>query len=113
MDIGSFLLSVVDRNQLQVLAYLCSANLILGVVAALAKGKFELVLLMAFWRRVLVVFGSYLAVAIAAKGLADFTPLREAIWVGLLAYLAAQIISNITDLTGIHLPDGLKKYIER
>ena len=113
MDIVNFILSVVDKGQLQILAYLCGANFILGTVAALSKGKFELVQLMGFWRRVLVVFGSYSAVAIAAKGLADFTPLREAIWLALLAYLTAQIISNITELTGITIPAGLKKLIER
>lgn len=108
----AFVLGVVNVQQLNVLAYLCGANLLLGLVAALAKGQFELAKLKDFWRRVAVVFGSYLSVAIAVKGFADFTPLVTAIWVALLAYLVAQIVGNLKDI-GLPIPEGIAKFIEK
>ena len=111
MEIIDFIQRVVDKQQLQVLSYLIAANFVLGIVAALARGTFELVKLMGFWKRVAVTFGSYLTVAIAAMGLTDFGPMREAIWVALIAYLAANILGNIKDLIGRDLPG--QKWVER
>ena len=112
MEISNFLFSIVDKGQLQILADLLGANLILGVIASIAKGKFELIKLQDFWKRALVVFGGYVAVALASKGLADFEPLRTAAWVAMMAYLAANIVGNLKDI-GIPVPAGLMKYIER
>lgn len=111
-SIVEFVKSVLSAQELQVLAYLCGANLLMGLVAALAKGKFELIQLMNFWRRVAVVFGSYTVVAIAVKGFADFAPMREAIWVALIAYLVAHILGNLKDI-GLPIPEGLQKFIDK
>lgn len=108
----TFLLSVIDKGQLQILAYLCGANFALGTLAALLSGKFEVVKLKDFWKKVLLTFGAYASVAIAAKGLADFDPLLEITWVALIGYLAAQLVSNLKDL-GLPIPDSLSKYIEK
>ena len=112
MDIMQFILSVIDKGQLQVLAYMIAANLILGLVAALKDGGFELARIKDFWRRVGVVFGSYLVVAIAAKGLADFEALRTVAWYALIAFMATQIVGNLKSF-GLPIPDGLQKWIER
>lgn len=112
MDIMQFLKSIVNPSQAQVLMYLVAANLLLGIVAALAKGAFELAKLKDFWKRVLVVFGSYLVVSVAAKGLADFVPMVTVIWVALIAYMAAQIVSNLKDM-GLPIPSSVTKYVEK
>lgn len=108
-----FVLSVIDQGQLQTLAYGVGGNLILGVLAALVRDKFELVKLINFWKRVITVFGSYVAVSIAAKGFTDLGELRTAIWLALLAYLLAQILANLQELTGITIPEKLQRWIER
>ncbi len=76
MDMLNFVKSVVDAGQLQVLAYLVMANLILGVVAAIVKGTFELNKLVDFWKRVVMVFGSYLSVSLASKAMTDLEVMR-------------------------------------
>ncbi len=116
MDILVFLKSIVDPVQAQSLAYLVTANLILGIIAALATEKFEIARLADFGKRVAIVFGIYLAVAFAVKAMADFEPLRLAIWIALIGYLVSQIVGNVKDLlkkVGIPLPDGLMQWIER
>lgn len=107
-----FIQGLVDPVQAQALAYLCGANLLLGALAALVKGQFELVRLADFWKRVAVVFGSYLAVSIASRAMADFAPLQTALWVALLAYLAAQVTGNLKDL-GLPIPDRISNFLER
>lgn len=116
MDILIFLKSIVDPVQAQTLAYLVTANLILGILAALITVKFEIARLADFGKRVAIVFGVYLAVAIAVKAMADFEPLRLAIWIALIGYLVSQILGNIKDIlkkVGIPLPDGLMQWVER
>lgn len=113
MELVPWILGLVDPTQAKVLAYLSGANLVLGVAAALFHGKFELAKLMDFWKRVAIVFLSYVSVALAAKGLADFEPLLTAVWVALIGFLVTQIVSNITELLGIKIPEGLQKWLER
>ncbi len=113
MDISQFILSVIDKTQLQVLAYLLGANLLLGLIAALYKGDFEVARIKDFWKRVAVVFGAYITVAIAAKGMADFTPLVAAAWLALIGYLGTQILSNLRDLKIIPSHIMLWKWLER
>lgn len=112
MDMLNFVKSVVDAGQLQILAYLVMANLILGVIAAVVKDTFELNRLKDFWKRVVMVFGSYLAVSLASKAMADLEVMRTSVWVALLAFLVAQIVGNLKEL-GLPLPDKISKFIER
>ena len=112
MDIASFLKSVVDPLQAQTLAYGIGLNLILGIIAALVKGEFELNRLKDFGKRVVVTFGSYVAVAIAAKAVGDFEPLRTAAWLALSAFLVAQIVGNLKEL-GLPIPKKVRKFIEK
>ncbi len=112
MDMLNFVKSVVDAGQLQVLAYLVMANLILGVVAAIVKGTFELNKLVDFWKRVVMVFGSYLAVSLASKAMADLEVMRTSAWIALLAFMSAQIIGNLREL-GLPIPAKITKFIER
>ena len=112
MDIVEFLKSIVDPTQAQVLTYLILANILTGVVGALAKGKFELVKVVEFWKRLGVVVGAYLIASLAAKGLADSELLRDVCWVALLAHLAGHIISNLKEW-GLPVPDKLSRWIER
>lgn len=113
MDILDFLKSVVSLDQAQVLLYLILANLILGTVAAIKQGEFELARFMDFGKRVITVFGTYLAVAIAAKAVADWSTMRDIAWASLIAYLGTQIVSNVKDLLGVPLPVSISKWIER
>lgn len=112
-SISQFLQSMVSVDQAQVLGYMVLANLILGSVAALKQGQFELAKFKDFCKRLIIVFGTYLGVAVASKGMADWTPLRDVAWAGLIGYLGTQIVSNVTDLIGKKLPDGISKWIER
>ncbi|MDP2730565.1 MAG: hypothetical protein Q8O55_08775 [Dehalococcoidales bacterium] len=113
MDISQLVLSVIDKTQLRVLAYLLGANLLLGVIAALYKGDFEVARIKDFWKRVAIVFGAYVTVAIAARGLADFAPLATASWLALIGYLVTQIMSNLRDLKILPSHIMLWKWLER
>ena len=112
MDILTFLQAIVNVTQAKVLALLILANLVLGTVASIKEGKFEVNRLKDFLRRTLVVFGGYLGAALAGAALADFSPLRTVAWAALVAFLAAQIVGNLRAL-GLPLPDSVTKWIER
>lgn len=113
MDILEFIKSVVNENQAQTLVYLILANLILGTVAAIYKSEFELARFMDFGKRVLAIFGSYLAVAIAAHAMADFDAIRTVYWSALIVYMVSQIASNLKDLGIVPIPDSINQFIER
>lgn len=108
-----FLQSVVSLDQAQVLAYMILANLVLGTVAALKDGKFELAKFWDFGKRTLIVFGTYLGVSVASKAIADFTELRNIAWGALVAYMGTQVISNVTDLLGTKVPEGVQKWLQK
>ena len=112
MDIMAFLESVVDMGQLKILAYLIMANFGLGVLVALWKGKFELAKLKDIWKKIGIVFGAYLVATITMKGLVDFAPMATVIYVGLVAYISAELVRLLKEL-GIPIPDGLMKWVER
>ncbi len=112
-SILQFLQSVVSVDQGQVLVYMILANVILGTVAALKKGEFELAKFSDFGKRVIVVFGTYLGVAIASGAIADWTPLRDIAWGALTAYLGTQLLDNVKDLLGLKIPENISKLIER
>ena len=112
MDILSFISKIVDIGQLQVLGYLIGANFVLGTVAALVKGKFEIARLKDFWKRVGTVFGAYITVAVLAKGIADWAIMVPVIYWTLVAYMGAQLVSNLKDC-GLPIPPPLQKFIER
>ena len=110
--IWTFLQSLISVQQAEILVYLLFANFILGVVAAIKTKTFEAVKMLDFWKRVAFTFGAYLALSFAAHA-ADFSALRDATMVSLVAYLVAQIKTNVEDLTGIKVPASINKYIER
>jgi len=112
MDIVGFLQQVVDATQAQVLVYLLLVNLVLGVLAALRKGKFELARLKDFGLRTITVLGTYLGVSVASVAMADFTPMRTVAWAALVAFLATQILDNAKDL-GLPVPNVIGKWLER
>lgn len=111
-NILEFIQEMVSDGQVQTLGWLILANVILGTVAALYRGKFELVKFMDFGKRVIVIFGSYLGVAIAAKGMADFDSLITVYWAALLAYMAGQILSNLKELGIAPIPDSIMRFVE-
>ena len=110
MDIPSFIFSVVDKGQLQVLAYMCGANLVMGTVGALVRGDFQIAKLKDFWRTIGLVFVAYTTVAIAAKGLADFAPLVTAVYLALIGGLSVKLINNLKDW-GLPIPEKLQKFL--
>ena len=110
--IADFLRSLVDPTQAQVLIYMIAANVILGIGASVLSGTFELNKLLNFWKRVLTVFGAYIAVSIVGTVLTDFEAMRTVIWATLIAYMTAQIVGNLKDL-GLLIPKGVSKFIER
>lgn len=112
-NILEFIESVISLDQAQVLAWLIIANLILGTIAALVIGKFELARFKDFGKRVLIIFGSYLGVSVAAFAMADLEALRTTYWAALIAYMAAQLLSNLKEIGVLPIPDSISKYIER
>lgn len=112
-SILEFIQTIVSVNQAQALMYLILANLIIGSVAALKNGEFEIARFRDFGSRVIVVFGTYLAVAIASNAMADFVSLRDVAWGALVAYLSTKILDNVKDLLGIQLPESISKLISR
>ncbi len=112
-NILEFLQSMVSSSQAQVLVWLILANLVLGTVAALKTGEFQIARFKDFGKRVIIVFGTYLGVSIASRGIADYNPLRDVCWAALIAYLGTQLISNLKDIGVLPLPESINKFIER
>lgn len=112
MDILNLIVSVISKIEVQVLAYLISLNISLGLIRAIMKGQFELAKLADFALTVASVFGSYLAVAIASVAMADLKELRDAAWIGLIGVLTVKIKGNLQEL-GLPIPDKLAKFFER
>lgn len=112
-SILQFLQSMVSVDQAQVLVYMVLANLILGSVAALKQGQFELARFKDFGKRVIIVFGTYLGVAVASVAIADWVPLRDIAWGALVAFLGTQILDNAKDLLGLQVPESITRWFER
>ena len=117
MDIVLFLQSIISVTEVKVLAALICANFILGVLAAVVSKTITLADLKNIWKRVLLVFGAYVSVAIVATVLTDFTAMRTAAWVTLIGYLGSQITTNIADILkgqfNVTIPESVLKFVEK
>ena len=111
--ITDFIGSIVNPTQAQVLAYLVSANFVGGILAAVISKQLEIAQVLNIWKRIALIFGSYVAVSVAALAIADFGAMRTAMFAALVAYMGAQIASNASAITGIAIPESIKKYLER
>ena len=112
MDIFNLIGNVISKIEVQTLAYLIAANVVLGLARAVIKGQFELAKLADFARTVIMVFGAYLGVAIASVAMADFKEMRDVAWLALIGVLLVKIKDNLKDL-GIPVPEKLNKLFNR
>ena len=99
-----FLQGLVTLAQAQTLLFLIVANLGLGVLVALKEGSFELGRFKDFGKQVAIMFGIYLVVSLAAKGLSDFAPMQTVAFAGCVMYMATRITEKLAEL-GFSLPD--------
>lgn len=112
MDILEFIKEVISEDQVMTLIYLILANVVLGTIAALVKGKFELARFRDFGKRTLIILGSYLGVSVAAHAMSDFDALRTVYWAALIAFMATQLVDNLKDI-GLPVPDSVSRVLEK
>src|SRR3990167_3165671 len=112
MDILNLIGNVVSKIEVQTLAYLIAANIVLGLARAVIKGQFELARLADFAKTIVAVFGSYLGVAVASIAMADFKEMRDVAWLALVGVLLVKIKDNLKDM-GLPIPEKLNKLFNR
>lgn len=104
--IWEFLEGVIDPTQAIVLLALVLGNVFTGILAAMLNGTFEASKVMEFYRRLGVVFISYIGVSVVATVLTDWSALQTAYWAFLIVQMGDKIFENLKKL-GLPVPDHL------
>lgn len=107
MDITNFILSLVDRTQVEWLAILLIATFIVGVLAAIVLKEVTLSDFKNIWVKVGIILTAYLVASLLAVKLTDWEFIRTTMFASLIAYLASCIIKNLKALfaaVGINIP---------
>lgn len=103
------IVAAISGPEIIALLALIAANLILSIVAALAKGVFTFRKLADFIpTRVMPLFG-YLVVAALADIVDGWDAVAIAIYAGLAALYTAGILAGLKSLTGLKIPDVISE----
>ena len=103
MDI--IIIEVITGPAIIALVALMAVNVILSVVAAVAKGEFSFRNLGDFVGTRVVPLIAYVVVALLAQVLDDWTPAVIAVYAGLVALYGAGIAAAVKSLTGVSIPN--------
>ena len=102
MDI--IIIEVIAGPEIIALVALMAVNVILSIIAAIAKGEFSFRNLGDFVGTRVVPLIAYLVVALLAEVLGDWAPVALAVYAGLVALYGAGIAAAIRSLTGVNIP---------
>lgn len=105
MDLIAIILEVITGPEIIALVALMGANVILSIIAAIAKGEFSFRNLGDFVGTRVVPLIAYVVVALLAQVQKDWTPAALAVYAGLVALYGAGIAAAIKSLTGVNIPD--------
>ena len=105
MDLNTMLINVITGPAIIALVALMAANVILSIVAAVARGEFSFRNLGDFVGTRVVPLIAYVVVALLAQVLGDWTPAALTVYAGLVALYGAGIAAAIKALTGVSIPD--------
>jgi len=103
MDI--IIIEVITGPEIIALVALMAVNVILSIIAAIAKGEFSFRNLGDFVGTRVIPLIAYVVVALLAQVLDDWTAAAIAVYSGLIVLYSAGIAAAIKSLTGINIPD--------
>ena len=109
MDLSSMIMEVITGPAIIALMALMAVNVILSIVAAIAKGEFSFRNLGDFVGTRVVPLIAYVVVALLAEVLDDWTAAAIAVYAGLVALYGAGIAAAVKALTGVSIPDVFTK----
>ena len=104
MDIRLMIMQAITGPEIIALVALMAVNVILSIIAAIAKGEFSFRNLGDFVGTRVVPLIAYVVVALLAEVLDDWTPAALAVYAGLVALNGAGIAAAIKSLTGVSIP---------
>ena len=105
MDLSLLIMEVITGPEIIALVALMAVNVTLSIIAAIAKGEFSFRHLGDFVGTRVVPLIAYIAVALLAQVLDDWTPAAFAVYAGLIALNGAGIAAAIKALTGVKIPN--------
>ncbi|MBA7673591.1 hypothetical protein ES703_81794 [subsurface metagenome] len=105
MDISLMIMEVITGPEIIALVALMGCNVILSIIAAIAKGEFSFRNLGDFVGTRVVPLLAYVVVALLAQVLDDWTPASLVVFAGLVALYGAGIAAAIKALTGVSIPN--------
>jgi len=105
MDMSLMIMEVITGPEIIALVALMAANVILSIIAAIAKGEFNFRNLGDFVGTRVVPLIAYVVVALLAEALDDWTAAAIAVYAGLVALYGAGIAAAIKALTGVSIPN--------
>ncbi len=103
MDI--IIIEVITGPAIIALVALMAVNVILSIIAAIARGEFSFRNLGDFVGTRVVPLIAYLVVALLAQAINDWTAAAIAVYAGLVALYGAGIAAAIKALTGVSIPN--------
>ena len=104
MELSSMIIEVITGPEIIALVALMGANVILSIIAAIARGEFSFRNLGDFVGTRVVPLIAYVVVALLAEVLEDWTPAALTVYAGLVALNGAGIAAAIKSLTGVSIP---------
>ncbi len=104
MDLSLMIMEVITGPEIIALVALMGCNVILSIIAAIAKGEFTFRNLGDFVGTRVVPLIAYVVVALLAEALDDWTAAAIAVYAGLIALYGAGIAAAIKALTGVSIP---------
>lgn len=104
MDLSLMIMEVITGPEIIALVALMGVNVILSIIAAIAKGEFSFRHLGDFVGTRVVPLIAYMVVALLAEVLDDWTPAALTVYAGLVALYGAGIAAAVKALTGVSIP---------
>jgi len=105
MDLSLMIIEVITGPEIIALVALMAANVILSIIAAIAKGEFSFRNLGDFVGTRVVPLIAYMVVALLAEAIDDWTPAALTVYAGLVALNGAGIAAAVKALTGVNIPN--------
>ena len=105
MNISLMIMEVITGPEIIALVAMMGGNVILSIIAAIAKGEFSFRNLGDFVGTRVAPLIAYVVVALLAEVLDDWTAAAIAVYAGLVALYGAGIAAAVKALTGVSIPN--------